>query len=124
MIPLIAQMGATETNLSPLIVFALYTIGVFVIAALANRVRSTKNDFVSEYFLGNRGLGVWGFAFTYAATAASGGSFMGFPALIYTHGWVLAWWIAGYMIVPVVALGLFAKRINHCLLYTSDAADE
>ena len=24
-----------------------------------------------------------------------GGSFMGFPALIYTHGWVLALWIAG-----------------------------
>ncbi|MCB1093559.1 MAG: hypothetical protein KDL87_18620, partial [Verrucomicrobiae bacterium] len=30
----------------------------------------------------------------------------------YTHGWSLAWWISGYMIVPLVCMGLFAKRIN------------
>ena len=26
--------------------------------------------------------------------------------------WVLAWWICGYMMVPLVALSLIAKRIN------------
>ena len=94
-----------------LISFAIYMLFVFALAWLAGRVRS-KKEFVSEYFLGSRGLGVWAFALTFAATNASGGSFMGFPALIYTHGWVLALWIAGYMIVPLVTTGLLAKRLN------------
>ena len=37
---------------------------------------------------------------------------MGFPSLIYTHGWTLALWIASYMLVPVVTIGLLAKQIN------------
>ncbi len=94
-----------------LISFAVYMFFVFALAWLAGRIRS-KKEFVSEYFLGSRGLGVWAFALTFAATNASGGSFMGFPALIYTHGWVLALWIAGYMIVPLVTTGLLAKRLN------------
>lgn len=107
--PVIAMSGAASN--SALISFAIYIALVFVIAGLANRAQKGKS-FVGEYFLGSRGIGLWAFALTYAATAASGGSFMGFPALIYTHGWSLAWWISGYMIVPLVALGLFAKRIN------------
>ena len=107
--PLLA-VGEMAAN-SALISFAIYIALVFVIAGLANRMQKGKS-FVGEYFLGSRGIGLWAFALTYAATAASGGSFMGFPALIYTHGWSLAWWISGYMIVPLVALGLFAKRIN------------
>ncbi len=97
--------------MSALISFTIYLIFVFVLAGIANRSGKDK-AFVKEYFLGSRNIGLWAFAFTYAATAASGGSFMGFPSLIYTHGWVVGWWIAGYMIVPMVALGLFAKRIN------------
>ncbi len=107
--PLLAMSGAASN--SALISFAIYIALVFVIAGMANRLQKGKS-FVGEYFLGSRGIGLWAFALTYAATAASGGSFMGFPALIYTHGWSLAWWISGYMIVPLVALGLFAKRIN------------
>lgn len=92
--------------------FFAYMILVFGLAWLAGRVRSSKKEFVSEYFLGSRGLGMWAFALTFAATNASGGSFMGFPALIYTHGWILALWIASYMIVPLVTTGLLAKRLN------------
>ncbi|NNE91021.1 MAG: sodium:solute symporter, partial [Verrucomicrobiales bacterium] len=87
--------------MAPLISFIVYLAIVFLLAGLANRKRSTGKEggFLNEYFLGNRGIGLWAFALTYAATAASGGSFMGFPALIYSHGWSLAWWIAGYMVV-------------------------
>lgn len=92
--------------------FALYLVAVFILAALSNRIRS-KKEFVSEYFLGSRGLGAWAFALTFAATNASGGSFIGFPALIYGHGWTLALWIAGYMAVPLITTGLIAKRLNH-----------
>ena len=94
-----------------LISFAVYMVFVFVLAGLANREQSGKS-FLNEYFLGSRNLGMWAFAFTYAATSASGGSFMGFPSLIYTHGWVMALWIAGYIVVPLVAVGLIAKRLN------------
>ena len=67
---------------------------------------------MGEFFLGSRNLGLWAFALTFAATSASGGSFMGFPSLIYTHGWVLALWIASYMLVPLVGMGLLGKRVN------------
>ena len=52
---------------------------------------------MSEHFLGSRGLGMWAFALTFVATNARE-AFMGFPALIYTHGWILrfgrpaTWW--------------------------------
>jgi Na+/proline symporter len=97
--------------MTSLISFGIYMVAVFAVAIFANRAGKSKS-FVSEYFLGSKSIGLWAFAFTYAATSASGGSFMGFPSLIYTHGWVLAWWIAGYMVVPIIALGLLAKRIN------------
>ncbi|MDA1275287.1 MAG: hypothetical protein O2960_14760 [Verrucomicrobia bacterium] len=102
------ELGATN---SALISFAIYLVGVFFLAWLSARVLKGK-EFVSEYFLGSRNLGMWAFALTFAATNASGGSFMGFPSLIYTHGWVLALWIASYMIVPLVTMGLLAKRVN------------
>lgn len=106
--PGILAVGQSNAALAT---FILYTLGVFVIAALSNRLLQ-KKAFLSEYFLGSRGLGMWAFALTFAATSASGGSFTGFPAKIYTHGWVLALWIASYMVVPVCTMGLLGKRIN------------
>ena len=91
--------------------FAVYLALVFVLAIASHRLLQ-KKEFLGEYFLGSRGLGVWAFAFTFAATSASGGSFMGFPSLIYKNGWVLALWIGSYMVVPVCTIGLMAKRIN------------
>ncbi len=51
-------------------------------------------------------------AFTFAATSASGGTFTGFPSLIYTHGWILALWIASYMVMSITTMGVMGKRIN------------
>ena len=103
-------MNETTAN-SALLTFAVYLLGVFVLAWLSSRVRR-KKEFVGEYFLGGRSLGLWAFALTFAATSSSGGSFMGFPSLVYTHGWVLALWIASYMLVPLVGMGLLGKRVN------------
>ncbi|MGB0599009.1 MAG: sodium:solute symporter family transporter [Rubripirellula sp.] len=100
-----------EASNTALMTFAIYTLAVFLLAVLANRASKGK-EFVGEYFLGSRSFGVWALALTFAATNASGGSFMGFPALIYTHGWTLALWIAGYIIVPLVSMGLMGKRLN------------
>lgn len=94
-----------------LVVFAIYSLVVFGIAIVADRF-GRKNSFLGEFFLGSRSLGVWAFALTYAATSASGGSFIGFPSFVYTHGWAVGLWIGGYMIVPLVSMGLLAKRMN------------
>ena len=100
-----------ESTNSALIGFLIYTVAVFSLAILSGRVSKGK-EFVGEYFLGSRGLGMWAFALTFAATNASGGTFMGFPALIYSHGWSLAFWIAGFMAVPLLSMGLIGKRLN------------
>lgn len=94
-----------------LITFMVYTLAVFGLAAISNRLLQ-KKSFLSEYFLGSRSLGVWAFALTFAATSASGGSFTGFPSKIYTHGWILGLWIGSYIVVPICAMGLLGKRIN------------
>lgn len=94
-----------------LFAFVAYLIGVAVLGWAAHRFLS-GGSFVKEYFLGNRQLGAWVLAISFAATAISGGSFMGFPALIYNNGWVMALWIAGYMVVPLCTMAILGKRIN------------
>ena len=105
------EAATSSTANSALVTFAIYLLGVFFLAWLSSRVRR-RREFIGEYFLGSRNLGLWAFALTFAATSASGGSFMGFPSLVYTHGWVLALWIASYMLVPLVGMGLLGKRVN------------
>jgi len=101
----------TETSPATTITFIAYIACVFVLAALSHRLLATRS-FLGEYFLGSRGLGSWALAFTFAATAASGGSFTGFPSLIYSYGWVLAFWIASYMVAGVCSMGFLGKRLN------------
>jgi len=103
--------ASTNGNSGALVVFCVYMLAVLLMAALSHRILS-KKQFLGEYFLGSRSLGVWAFALTFAATSASGGSFMGFPAIVYSHGWVVALWIGSYMVVPILVMGLLGKRIN------------
>ncbi|WP_083731714.1 sodium:solute symporter family transporter [Fuerstiella marisgermanici] len=105
-IPTLAAAGTAA-----LVTFLLYTLAVFGLAALSSQLLKNRS-FLNEYFLGSRSLGVWALALTFAATSASGGSFTGFPSLIYMHGWVLALWIGSYMIFPICTMGLMGKRIN------------
>ncbi len=97
---------------SALITFAVYLAFVFLLAWWSSLRRKNAGGFVSEYFLGRRNFGMWAFALSFAATSASGGSFMSFPGLIYAHGWVLAFWVSSYMLVPLVGMGLLGKRLN------------
>ncbi len=105
--PLLAAWSANAA----LFTFIVYMGGVFFLAWMANKLLHGR-EFMSEYFLGSRSLGMWAFALTFAATSASGGSFTGFPSKIYTHGWILAVWIASYMVVPICSMGLLGKRLN------------
>ena len=107
-LPLLAEAGGFNPAL---LTFLGYTLAVFSLAVIANYLRKEGN-FLSEYFLGNRGLGVWAFALTFAATSASGGSFTGFPSKIYSHGWILGLWIGSYIIFPICTMGFIGKRLN------------
>jgi sodium/pantothenate symporter len=68
-----------------------------------------KSNFLEGFFLGNRGLGVWALALT--ATVQSGGTFMGYPSLVYDYGWVAVLWISSYMIVPLTGFAMVGKRL-------------
>ncbi len=91
-----------------LIALVLFIFASLWIGALANRA-TQKGSFMTGFFLGNRGLGAWALALT--ATVQSGGTFMGFPSLVYTHGWIVALWIGGYMVVPITGFGILGKRL-------------
>src|SRR5437868_14229191 len=92
-----------------LVAFACYLVGVAALGVFAHRYM-TRGSFVKEYFLGNRGLGPWVLALTVAATAISGGSFMGCPSLIYSKGWVIALWISSYTVVPLTGMVVLGQR--------------
>jgi len=92
---------------------AMAMLVLFIAASMwiglrANRVNSSSG-FMKGFFLGNRGLGVWALALT--ATIQSGGTFMGFPSLVYAHGWIVALWIGSYMVVPITGFGILGKRL-------------
>lgn len=90
-----------------LVVFMLISLGL---GFVANWVGRSKTGFLKSYFLGNRSLGAFAVALT--AAVMSGGTFMGFPSLVYKYGWVVGLWICSYMVVPVTVLGVLGKRIG------------
>src|SRR2546421_11578511 len=94
-----------------LVAFVGYMAGVFLLGALSHKLLQ-RGSFLKEYFLGDRKLNAWVLSLTYVATSVSAGSFVGFPSLIYVHGWIMALWIAGYMISGMTSKGVLAKRLN------------
>jgi SSS family solute:Na+ symporter/sodium/pantothenate symporter len=110
--PLLAQTSVSaQACPSTLLAFAGYMVGVFLLGALSHQLLK-RGTFLKEYFLGDRQLNAWVLGLTYVATSVSAGSFVGFPSLIYMHGWVMALWIAGYMVAGLTSKGVLAKRLN------------
>ncbi|HEV3255797.1 MAG TPA: hypothetical protein VG013_02850 [Gemmataceae bacterium] len=105
---LLADAAATPYTL---VAFGGYMVGVFVLGALSHQLLQ-RGSFLKEYFLGDRKLNAWVLSLTYVATSVSAGSFVGFPSLIYKHGWIMALWIGGYMVAGLVSKGVLAKRLN------------
>jgi sodium/pantothenate symporter len=92
-------------TMAALLVFILASVWIGLLANRAMR----SGSFLKGFFLGNRGLGAWALALT--ATVQSGGTFMGFPSLVYSHGWIVLLWICGYMVVPITGFGVLGKRV-------------
>jgi len=102
-----APIQAHPATLTALILFTLASLGLGFVARFA---ASREGGFLRKYFLGNRSLGALAVALT--AAVMSGGTFMGFPSLVYTFGWVVGLWIGSYMIFPMTVLGVLGKRIG------------
>ncbi len=102
----------TPRGIATGLAFLAYMISVGLLALLAGRWLAKPKSFTSEYFLGNRSMSSWALAISFAATCISGGTFAGFPALIYSQGWIMFLWIGSYMVFPLVAMGLMGKRLN------------
>jgi sodium/pantothenate symporter len=110
---LLAQTAASAKAMPSPGIGALAALVLFIAASvwlgtIAQRVVE-RSQFIQGYFQGNRGLGAWTIALT--ATVQSGGTFMGFPSYVYTHGWIVALWIGSYMVVPLTGFGVIGKRI-------------
>lgn len=104
---LLAASEPLSAGWGVLFVLCLLIASSVWLGTVAQRVVE-RGAFMKGYFLGNRGLGAWALALT--ATVQSGGTFMGFPALVYRNGWVVALWISAYMVVPLSGFGVLAKR--------------
>ena len=103
-----ATDGQPHGGIGTLVALAVFILASGWIGILANRAMQ-HGSFMKGFFLGNRGLGAWALALT--ATVQSGGTFMGFPSLVYTHGWIVALWIGSYMVVPITGFGILGKRL-------------
>lgn len=98
------------SSYAPLVALVLFTIVSLCLGVVAKFFTSDRLGFLRKYFLGNRSLGAFAVALT--AAVMSGGTFMGFPSLVYTFGWVVGLWIASYMVGGMTVLGLMGKRIG------------
>jgi sodium/pantothenate symporter len=101
-----AAIHAQPPTLIALVIFTLVSLGLGVVANLVQK----KGSFLEKYFLGNRSLGAFAVALT--AAVMSGGTFVGFPSLVYSYGWIVGLWIASYMVAPLTILGALGKRIG------------
>ena len=90
--------------------FAIYIALTFVLAYLARR-QASQDGFLREFFVGGRTIGPWVLGLTWIATSASGGTFIGAPALAHANGWSVMLWISGYIVVATTGFGLLGRRI-------------
>jgi sodium/pantothenate symporter len=102
--------GSPHAHPATLVALVLFTLVSLGLGVIANFVAQQKLGFLRKYFLGNRSLGAFAVALT--AAVMSGGTFMGFPSLVYSFGWVVALWIASYMVSSMSVLGVLGKRIG------------
>jgi len=100
-----------QTDPYILIPFIGYMVGVFVIAIVAHKYLK-KDGFEEEYYVGGRSFGAWVLAFSWVATLASGGSFLGYPSLIYSYGWSMGLWVSGSTVTAIIGIVVAGKRIN------------
>ncbi len=101
-------LAVADHGYTVIVVLMVFLAASVWLGTMAQRTLE-KKKFLEGFLLGNRGLGAWTLALT--ATVQSGGTFMGVPSLVYSHGWVVALWISSYMVVPLTGFAMVGKRV-------------
>ena len=84
------MMPQTEGNLFALVPLLLFMALMLAIGVWVRRGRGFGEDFVQQYFIGNRRLGGFVLAMTTVATYSSVSSFVGGPGMAWKvgFGWI------------------------------------
>lgn len=98
----------------PLFIAAILVLYLAVVTGtgvyVSRRYQDKQGSFISQYFLGGRGLGGYVLAMTLVATYTSASSFLGGPGTAYQQG--LGWVLLAMIQLPsmYVTLGVLGKR--------------
>ena len=96
--------------------FFLYLAVVLFFAFMSRRVMDRQlaggKSFLEEYFVAGRGLGGIVLAFTFLATFASAGTFIGYPGFAYKNGLTVVMTGINQITMVFLTFGLIGKRIG------------
>lgn len=98
--------------------FAVYLCLTLAVALFARKAMTTLvssgKSFMSEYYLGGRNMGAVVLAFTFVATFASAGTFIGYPGLAFRNGLTVVMTGISQITIAYVAFAIIGKRM--CIL--------
>lgn len=109
-----------SANLNPeiLIPFLIYLTSSIVVALFARQAMQASlakgGNFMEEYFVGGRKVGPVVLAFTFVATFASAGTFIGYPGLAYKNGLTVVMTGINQITTIYIAFAIVGKRM--CVL--------
>ncbi len=97
----------------PFLGYIVLVIGI----AIWSRRRMLRNlkagkDFSTEYYVSGRSEGATVTMFTFLATAASAGAFIGVPALGYANGYGVIAFVAPLIFMTILCMVVLAKRVS------------
>ena len=105
------MMLQTEGNLFALVPLLLFMALMLAIGVWVRRGRGFGEDFVQQYFIGNRRLGGFVLAMTTVATYSSVSSFVGGPGMAWKVGFGWIYMAVVQVTAIFLVLGIFGKRV-------------
>ncbi|MDY4417113.1 sodium/pantothenate symporter [Selenomonas sp.] len=105
------MMPQTEGNLFALVPLLLFMALMLAIGVWVRRGRGFGEDFVQQYFIGNRRLGGFVLAMTTVATYSSVSSFVGGPGMAWKIGFGWIYMAVVQVTAIFLVLGMFGKRV-------------
>lgn len=95
--------------------FAIYMVITLVAAFWAQRAvagaMARGGKFLEEFFVAGRSVGPWVLAFTFMATFASAGTFIGYPGLAYNNGLTVVMTGINQITMAYLAYAVIGKRM-------------
>lgn len=111
-------MTEASLNFEIIVPFLLYLLGTVAVALFARQAMQRSlaqgGNFMEEYFVGGRKVGPIVLAFTFVATFASAGTFIGYPGLAYKNGLTVVMTGINQITTIYVAFAIVGKRM--CVL--------